>query len=451
MCRGRQAPEKGETGPWSRDQRDGDLARGKGPPRCTPSRLNSLAKLLTLLEIWNGSTQSVQPSGLLEAETRNVTEQLEHILWSLARKAEKKLTQIVEYTESKDVNIENCVYRTLEVISDFDMSIPHTERIKVYQCKLLRKAIALQEERGHGPETFRLIRRLSRVSGNCLSQKEERLFATSINETSLGVRPLLEEHDLLPDGALTLRNVEPFPAVHLAIQEDSLNVVRHIYEKRGKPLRDLLGRSAMHVAAASGSMAGIKTVLEFETHETIRDRDDFRRTPLFHAAFNGHLNVVEYLSGMNACTSDRDKFGQSILCAAAGAGHLEIVRRLLDAREPADDRPLEDVTPLYKAAEGDHTNVCRLLLKYGANPKDVMANKKTAYQIASEKGYLKTFNLIHHRASLKPLEQSGSVFGFGETEWSDQDFAQELLNTSLPDPSLGTEDPLCLTYSQHGF
>lgn len=363
-------------------------------------RFVSLAELLTLIELCTSTIASVQPSGFEEV-TRNVSQKLDRTSWYLAIKAEENLKRIVEYIEVTNQESKCQAYRTLDLISDFDKSVSCAEWIPAYQQRLLRKLIALHSSQGCWPEIFRLIRRLSRVTGTTLTQEEERLFTHSLKETSSRMRPILEEHSLLLHGKLTLQNTEPFPPIHQAISDANLNVVNSLCEHYDARAGDIIGRRALHIAAASGDRAITEAILQIDNNLAVRD--NFHRTPLFYAAFNGKLDMVKMLKEKGAEIQDQDRFGQSVLCAAAASGDTGVVKYLLESGADINGGVTKDVTPLYKAAERNHYGVCDLLLRHGANAKEVVANRKTAFDIASEKGYSMTFSMIHQSASLQDL------------------------------------------------
>jgi ankyrin repeat protein len=80
-------------------------------------------------------------------------------------------------------------------------------------------------------------------------------------------------------------------------------------------------------AAASGDLDEVKRlVLDCGVDPKIKDI--LGRTPLHHAASNGHLNVVEFLLEHGADPNIGDKNGNTPLHYAASGGHLDVVKLL---------------------------------------------------------------------------------------------------------------------------
>ena len=85
--------------------------------------------------------------------------------------------------------------------------------------------------------------------------------------------------------------------------------------------------------------------------------NDFGRTPLYIAAQEGHLAVVEFLATKGGASSVTRLTLVALRFIAAMMGHLDVVQWLAanggSVTQPAND----GATPLYTAAEHGHLEV----------------------------------------------------------------------------------------------
>lgn len=122
----------------------------------------------------------------------------------------------------------------------------------------------------------------------------------------------------------------------------------------------LLGRGAsgftLHVAAALGKLADVKTMIESTT-----DPSDISFA-MYSAARNGHTEVVRYLLDHGAEVDKRGFFGGTGLHWAAINGHRETVELLIarGANLTLRDEQFNG-TPDGWAAEGGHADLVELL------------------------------------------------------------------------------------------
>jgi len=103
----------------------------------------------------------------------------------------------------------------------------------------------------------------------------------------------------------------------------------------GATTTDTRGFTALHAAAAGGT----SDIVDFLTEcgARIDARDDRGRVPLWHAAANGHLEVVKSL-----CTrTGRLSSAENPLEVAISRRHYDVARVLLDAGAPVSNRVVE--------------------------------------------------------------------------------------------------------------
>jgi len=117
-----------------------------------------------------------------------------------------------------------------------------------------------------------------------------------------------------------------------------------------------------------------------------------KATPLFAAAFNGHISIIEYLVGKGASVSSKTSCEDF-------------------------DRYYDDWTPLYgffyqlyglRTSKKDVTNIVRLLLESGADPNDVPSNRPPIW-MSQTCGVGATTTLIHRGLDLTQLNSDGET------------------------------------------
>ncbi|HUV29656.1 MAG TPA: ankyrin repeat domain-containing protein [Acidobacteriota bacterium] len=119
-------------------------------------------------------------------------------------------------------------------------------------------------------------------------------------------------------------------------------------------------------AAEQGDFEVVKKLVQ-ENPQLVTATDDQGYSPLHKAAYNNHLNVVEYLISQGADVNSASGSGSTPLHGAAYYGHPEIVRVLLDGGAECDVVNAGGYTPLLSAAAGNHGEIVRLLVNMGAN------------------------------------------------------------------------------------
>ena len=92
------------------------------------------------------------------------------------------------------------------------------------------------------------------------------------------------------------------------------------------------------------------------------------KTPLFHAAEQGHVQHMELLLEAGAKT-DEPEFaqGQTHLFPAARNGHLDVVQFLAGVGAGKDQADKNGRTPLWVAAQNGHLDIVRFLVEFGAD------------------------------------------------------------------------------------
>ncbi len=124
--------------------------------------------------------------------------------------------------------------------------------------------------------------------------------------------------------------------------------------------------AALHDASQSGNLEEVRAIVTAQP-ALLDSKGVGGNTPLEWAAFNGHLELVQYLVRQGADIEARNGDGYRALHAAAIINHEEIARFLIE--EGADIEATStsaDNTPLYQAAINGSPDVLQLLLSRGA-------------------------------------------------------------------------------------
>jgi len=125
--------------------------------------------------------------------------------------------------------------------------------------------------------------------------------------------------------------------------------------------------------------------------------DEFDQTPLSHAAWEGHIEIVDFLLEQENIQADHpNKKGRTPLARAATAGHRAIVEHLLGKKSvKVDPKDIEGRTPLSLASWEGHEEVVKLLLaQEGVDPNSENGSGQTPLSRATEQGRIEVVKLL---------------------------------------------------------
>ena len=169
------------------------------------------------------------------------------------------------------------------------------------------------------------------------------------------------------------------------------------------------GKTPLFHAAAQGHTRLMELLLEAGANT---DEPEFARgwTPLFAAARNDLLDAVRLLVEHGAAKDQANNLGATPLIAAARSGHHDIVRFLVEVGAAKDHAANHGVTPLLIAAQNGHLDVVRFLVQVGA-AKDLAANDgATPLLVAAETGNLDILRLlVEHGAAKDQATHDGAT------------------------------------------
>jgi len=122
----------------------------------------------------------------------------------------------------------------------------------------------------------------------------------------------------------------------------------------------------IHELSKKGDLVQIKALLEKEP-ELVNKKDDLDWSPLHHASFQGHIEVVEFLIKSGAETNTLDNFGYTPLHRAALRGHIEVTKILIDAGADLNKMSAKGFTPLALAVRVNQKEMMEHLIFKGAD------------------------------------------------------------------------------------
>ena len=123
--------------------------------------------------------------------------------------------------------------------------------------------------------------------------------------------------------------------------------------------------AALADVARSGSLKSVQFLVGKGAAVNFADAS-YGVTPLMHAAWHGHKEIVAFLLAQKAAVNMANKSGNTELWHAATNGHTAIVKLLIKKGAAIDKTNHAGITPLMEAAARGHADVVRLLLARGA-------------------------------------------------------------------------------------
>jgi hypothetical protein len=144
--------------------------------------------------------------------------------------------------------------------------------------------------------------------------------------------------------------------------------------------------TGLHLVAYFGLQETVARLL-LDKGAEINATDEYGRTPLSWAAYNGHEAIARLLLDKGAEVNATDDYGVTPLSEAASNGHEAIARLLLDKGAEVNATDIYGVTPLLEAASNGHEAVARLLLDKGAEINATDISGRTPLLWAASNGH----------------------------------------------------------------
>lgn len=192
---------------------------------------------------------------------------------------------------------------------------------------------------------------------------------------------------------------------HIAVEHGALNVVKWLVEEQDIDItaRTNCGRTLLLIAAENGNTRLVEFFLKKdELRVTIDEVDDYRRTPLMHAARKGRLPMAKLLVEAGAAINLKDGLERTALIHASKFGHKAVVDFLVKAGN-ADllEKEKNGKTGFVYAAEAGQLATVEWFLENtpeAKQPEQISkaldsAMVKCGQQIAGSQAHVDYFNL----------------------------------------------------------
>ncbi|MBN2399641.1 MAG: ankyrin repeat domain-containing protein [Candidatus Aminicenantes bacterium] len=151
-----------------------------------------------------------------------------------------------------------------------------------------------------------------------------------------------------------------------AIGKGDMEQVKSIFEKDAGSMNAILDNAytTLSFAAMVGNADMVKYLIS--KNAAVNNADRKIRSPIFHAVYRGHLDVVKLLAA-NGADMNEATLGMSLLHSAVMADHMQVAEFLLSAGRNVDEKDNYGLTPLHMAVELGHLELCKLLVAKGAD------------------------------------------------------------------------------------
>ncbi len=268
------------------------------------------------------------------------------------------------------------------------MAASSTERIDIVNTLINTPGIGLHQTdnkmltalhhavlNGHLNIVDVLLQAKARVNDTDFKNETPLWMAAGLGHVDI-IQRLLKEPGILLNCADITQNTP----LLLAIKAKHTACVNALLEAPGLELnaRGSHGETALLCAAGQGNIELVRALLLKGARMDLLNNE--RKSPLFLAIQNGHLEAAEILIAAGAPLSHNGS-PPLMLALAAHFGHLDLVKSLLAAGAEVNATNEHGATALFCAASEGHAAVVAELLRAGADPS-IKCKGETAQSIA---------------------------------------------------------------------
>ena len=195
------------------------------------------------------------------------------------------------------------------------------------------------------------------------------------------------------------------------VQAATVECMTHADAKAGRNYEGdaSAGSTALLTSAVAGDLPAVQGIAAVWP-EDVNKSESEGQAPLYKAAMEGHLEVVQWLVLNGSSAGQEDNHGLTPLYVAAAEGHLEVVKWLAINSGSAGQPDNDGYTPLHAAAQHSHLEVVQWLAGNGGSVTQPANDGTTPLCAAAQEGHLAVVQwLAGHGGSVTQPANDGTT------------------------------------------
>jgi len=187
--------------------------------------------------------------------------------------------------------------------------------------------------------------------------------------------------------AKSLNNTSP---LQLALRSNRINIAELLVIKYGAEVNcsDKYGRTPLHCAAFNGELNIVNFLLENGADINILDHDGY--TPIHKAVWRGKLDCVKRLLECNASVKIASNKGYTPLHIAVHTNDITAAIILLESGDDVNSRDNEGLSLVHKSVQNGNLCMVKTLVEFGAIVNFINDPHPTPIQLAIANGDIPT-------------------------------------------------------------
>ena len=179
------------------------------------------------------------------------------------------------------------------------------------------------------------------------------------------------------------------PLFH-AVSKGHIDIVNYLLSNKADvSVKNDQGWNVYHRAANDGNLKILQELI-MHNKDYINDVDKKNLTPLHHAVYKGHIEIVSYLLSNKADVSVKNDQGWNVYHRASNKGNLQILQALvMHNNDYVNDGDDTNYTPLYHAVSKGHIEIVNYLLSKKADVSVTTNQGWNVYHRAADYGNMK--------------------------------------------------------------
>ena len=167
------------------------------------------------------------------------------------------------------------------------------------------------------------------------------------------------------------------------------------------------GKTPIFYAAKNGDVEIVEFLASLTDEPNVPDMSG--DTPIHNAAKNGHVDVIRVLAGLVDNPNVPDMFGDTPIHCAAWMGHVDVIRFLAALVDNPNLPGCNDITPIHYAAVYDYVDIVRFLADLVDNP-NTLADGWTPIDLATSLGHQEIVDVLNQYVEVDTDADDNDVF-----------------------------------------